>query len=92
LAKIKDEFHLLAESMPQIVWITLSNGMNIYNFKQWVEYRSNIRRKLRRRLVKPFHRKTNNVHSMLGRMLFVNNAEYSLECRLRQKDGDYFGG
>jgi hypothetical protein len=23
LAKIKDEFQLLAESMPQIVWITL---------------------------------------------------------------------
>jgi hypothetical protein len=68
LVKIKDEFHLLAESMPQIVWITLSNGMNIY-FKQWVEYRSNIGRKLRRRLVKPFHLKTNNVHSMLGRML-----------------------
>jgi PAS domain-containing protein len=36
LPKIKDEFHLLAESMPQIVWIT-SNGMNIYFNQQWVE-------------------------------------------------------
>jgi hypothetical protein len=62
--------------------------MNIYFNQQWVEYRSNWKKVTAK--AEPFHRKTNNVHSM--RNAVVNNAEYSLECRLRQKDGDYFGG
>jgi PAS domain-containing protein len=36
--KVKDEFHLLAESMPQIVWVALPDGLNIYLNQQWVNY------------------------------------------------------
>jgi PAS domain-containing protein len=46
LIKVKDEFHLLAESMPQIVWVALPNGLNIYLNQQWVNYRTIFRRKL----------------------------------------------
>jgi PAS domain-containing protein len=38
LIKIKDEFHLLVESMPQIVMDYTSDGMNIYFNQQWVDY------------------------------------------------------
>jgi len=38
LASSEKEFHLLAEAMPQIVWITRTDGWNTYFNHQWVEY------------------------------------------------------
>ena len=91
LAKIKDEFHLLAESMPQIVWITLSNGMNIYFNQQWVEYTGlTLEESYGEGWIKPFHPEDQQRAFDAWQNAVVNNAEYSLECRLRQKDGDYF--
>ncbi len=36
LLESKNQFHALAESMPQIVWITRADGWNIYFNHQWV--------------------------------------------------------
>ena len=37
LKKSENEFRLLAEAMPQIVWITRPDGWNIYFNQQWVD-------------------------------------------------------
>jgi PAS domain S-box-containing protein len=91
LIKIKDEFHLLAESMPQIVWITLSDGMNIYFNQQWVDYTGlTLEESYGTGWIKPFHPDDQKRAWNAWQNAVTNNAEYSLECRLRQKDGDYF--
>jgi len=36
LRKSEEQFHALAEAMPQIVWITRTDGWNIYFNHQWV--------------------------------------------------------
>ncbi len=38
LRKSEEEFRSLAESMPQIVWVTRKDGWNIYFNQQWVDY------------------------------------------------------
>jgi diguanylate cyclase (GGDEF)-like protein/PAS domain S-box-containing protein len=38
LQKTEDEFHSLAEAVPQIVWVMLPDGSNIYLNQRWVEY------------------------------------------------------
>ena len=37
-AKVENEFYLLAEALPQIVWITRADGWNVYFNQKWVEY------------------------------------------------------
>ncbi|WP_366183588.1 PAS domain S-box protein [Flavobacterium ovatum] len=91
LIKIKDEFHLLAESMPQIVWITLPDGMNIYFNQQWVEYTGlTLEESYGEGWIKPFHPEDQEHAWNAWQNAVINNAGYSLECRLRQKDGAYF--
>jgi PAS domain S-box-containing protein len=36
--KTESEFRVLAEAMPQIVWVTRADGWNIFFNKKWVEY------------------------------------------------------
>jgi diguanylate cyclase (GGDEF)-like protein/PAS domain S-box-containing protein len=38
LKKSEDEFHTLAEAMPQIVWVARADGSNIYFNRRWVDY------------------------------------------------------
>jgi PAS domain-containing protein len=54
LIKVKDEFHLL-ESMPQIVWVALPNGLNIYLNQQWVDYTGLSLESYGNGWIKPFH-------------------------------------
>jgi PAS domain S-box-containing protein len=91
LIKIKDEFHLLAESMPQIVWITLSDGMYIYFNQQWVDFTGlTLKESYGAGWIKSFHPDDQKRAWNAWQNAITNNAEYSLECRLRNKDGDYF--
>ena len=34
----ENEFRLLAEAMPQIVWVTRADGWNTYFNQQWADY------------------------------------------------------
>lgn len=91
LIKIKDEFHLLAESMPQIVWITLPDGMTIYFNQKWIDYTGlTLEESYGKNWIKPFHPDDQNRAVDSWQNAVTNNAKYSLECRLRRKDGDYF--
>ena len=84
------EFRLLAESMPQIVWITDSNGKNLYFNKQWVEYTGlSHEESYGDGWNKPFHSDDQQLAWDTWHNAVYNNGDYSLECRLRRKDGVY---
>jgi PAS domain S-box-containing protein len=91
LIKVKDEFHLLAESMPQIVWVALPDGLNIYLNQQWVDYTGlSLEKSYGTGWIKPFHPDDQKSALDAWQSAITNNTAYSTECRIRQKDGDYF--
>ncbi|MGV9003862.1 PAS domain S-box protein [Flavobacterium sp.] len=90
LIKSKNEFRLLAESMPQIVWVILADGTNIYFNQQWVNYTGlTLEESYGDGWLTPFHPDERTLTLDAWDNAVANNAEYSLECRLRRKDGKY---
>ncbi len=84
------EFRLLAESMPQIVWITNLAGLNIYFNHQWVEYTGlSLEESYGDGWIKPFHPDDQKRAWDAWQDTVSNNAIYSLECQLRRADGIY---
>ncbi len=90
LSSQEKEFHLLAEAMPQIVWITLADGKNIYFNRQWTEYTGlALEESYGDGWNKPFHPDDKQRAWDAWQNAVKNNATYSLECRLRRADGIY---
>ena len=84
------EFHFLAESMPQIVWICRADGQNIYFNHKWQEYTGlTLEESHGDGWLKPFHPDHQQRAWHAWQNAVDNNAEYSLECLLRQADGVY---
>ncbi|WP_321288788.1 PAS domain-containing protein [uncultured Sunxiuqinia sp.] len=91
LLRSEKEFRLLAESMPQIVWITLPDGMNIYFNKQWVDYTGlSLEESYGDGWNIPFHPDDQKRAWNAWNTAVKNNDNYSIECRLQRKDGEYF--
>jgi PAS domain S-box-containing protein len=90
LKESEREFHLLAESMPQIVWITDPNGLNIYFNQQWTDYTGmTLEESYGDGWSKPFHPDDQKMAWESWENATNNLATYSIECRLRRADGDY---
>ncbi len=90
LSKSESEFRLLAESMPQIVWITRSDGWNIFFNQQWVDYTGlSLEESYGHGWNKPFHPDDQERAWDAWQNATTNLATYSLECRLRRFDGEY---
>ena len=90
VAASEKEFRLLAESMPQIVWITRADGWNIYFNHQWVEYTGlSLEESYGDGWNIPFHPDDQQRAWDAWQNAIRNNGTYSLECRLRRADGDY---
>jgi two-component system, cell cycle sensor histidine kinase and response regulator CckA len=90
LRKSELEFRMLAESMPQIVWITCPDGKNIYFNQQWVDYTGlTLEQSYGDGWNKPFHPDDQQVAWEAWQHATKNRARYSLECRLRRVDGVY---
>jgi PAS domain S-box-containing protein len=84
------DFRLLAEAMPQIVWITRADGWNIYFNQQWMNYTGlTLEESLGHGWNKPFHPEDQLRAWDAWRNATTTLATYSLECRLRRADGDY---
>jgi len=91
LANREKEFRLLAEAMPQIVWITKADGSNTYFNKQWVEYTGlTLEESIDDGWNKPFHPDDRQRAWDVWHNAVKNEVTYSLECRLRRSDGEYF--
>ena len=91
LRKSESEFRLLAESMPQIVWITRADGWTIYLNQQWVEYTGlTLEESYGHGWNKPFHPDDQQRAWNAWQYATLNGTSYSQECRLQRKDGEYF--
>lgn len=83
-------FRTMAEALPQIVWITRSDGWNIYFNQQWVDYTGlTLEESYGHGWNKPFHPDDQQRAWDAWQQAVHNNGKYSLECRLRRKDGNY---
>ena len=90
LAVREREFRLLAESMPQIVWITSADGLNTYFNHQWVDYTGlSLEDSYGHGWNKPFHPQDRDRAWKAWKNAVAHNGTYSLECRLRRADGQY---
>ena len=76
--------------MPQIVWITRPDGWNIYFNEQWVDYTGlTLEESYGHGWNKPFHPDDQQRAWDAWQNATNYGAVYSLECRLRRKDGVY---
>jgi diguanylate cyclase (GGDEF)-like protein/PAS domain S-box-containing protein len=83
-------FRTMAEAMPQVVWITRPDGWNIYFNQQWVDYTGlTLEESYGNGWNKPFHPDDQRRAWDAWQQAIHNNGKYSLECRLRRKDGVY---
>jgi len=84
------DFRLLAESMPQIVWITQPDGKNIYFNERWMSYTGlTLEESLGDGWNKPFHPDDQHRAWDEWQAATARTGVYSLECRLRRADGAY---
>ena len=90
LRESENEFRSLAESMPQIVWITRPDGWNIYFNQQWVDYTGlTLEESYGHGWNKPFHPDDQQRAWDAWQNATQHGAAYALECRLRRADGVY---
>jgi len=90
LRESESEFRSLAEAMPQIVWITRSDGWNIFFNQQWMDYTGlTLEESYGNGWIKPFHPDDQQRAWDAWQKAVQNNGVYSLECRLRRADGVY---
>jgi diguanylate cyclase (GGDEF)-like protein/PAS domain S-box-containing protein len=84
------EFRLLAESMPQIVWVTPPDGGTTYLNQQWVDYTGfSLEESYGNNWSNAIH-PDDQQHTWNAWQNAVNNyITYSLESRLRRADGVY---
>ena len=86
----EQEFHTLAESVPQIVWTTGPDGRNLYFNQRWVDYTGlALEESHGHGWNKPFHPDDRQRAWDAWQDATRNDADYSLECRLRRADGAY---
>ncbi|HUG98099.1 MAG TPA: EAL domain-containing protein, partial [Gammaproteobacteria bacterium] len=84
------EFRTLAESMPQIVWITRPDGGNIYFNQQWMDYTGlTLEESSGHGWRKPFHPDDQQRAWDAWQLATATNGIYSIEGRLRRTDGIY---
>ena len=89
-ASRENEFQLLAEALPQIVWITRADGWNIFSNQKWAEYTGlSLEESFGHGWNKPFHPDDQQRAWDAWKNAVNNNGTYSLECRLRRADGEY---
>ncbi len=87
---IGSEFSLLAESIPQIVWMTRPDGSNFYFNQQWVDYTGlTLEESSGAGWNKPFHPDDQQRAWDAWEEATKGRGTYSLECRLRRADGVY---
>ncbi|CAD6873862.1 Multidomain signal transduction protein including CheB-like methylesterase, CheR-like methyltransferase and BaeS-like histidine kinase [Methylomonas fluvii] len=84
------QFRLLAESMPQIVWITRADGWHVYFNRQWVEYTGlSLAQSVGEGWTIPLHPDDKPQAVQAWKNAVDELATYSQECRLRRSDGVY---
>lgn len=90
LRKSEQEFRTLAESVPQVIWVTRADGWNIYFNQRWMDYTGlTLEESLGHGWNKPFHPDDQQRAWNAWQHATKTIGAYSLECRLRRADGVY---
>jgi diguanylate cyclase (GGDEF)-like protein/PAS domain S-box-containing protein len=90
LRKSEDEFHTLAEAVPQIVWVTGRDGSNIYFNQRWADYTGlAIEASHGTEWLGQFHPDEQQHIRDAWRLATEGNNSFSRENRLRDADGIY---
>ncbi|HET6496528.1 MAG TPA: PAS domain S-box protein [Thermoleophilia bacterium] len=86
----EEDFHTLAEAVPQIVWMTDQEGKNTYFNQQWVDYTGmTLEESYGDGWNVPFHPDDRQRAWEAWQRATRDDVPYSLECRLRRADGAY---
>jgi len=90
LRKSEEEFRTLAESMPQIVWVTRADGGTIYFNQQWMDYTGlTLEESLGHGWNTPFHPDDQKRAWDAWQKATATGSIYSIESRLRRADATY---
>ena len=90
LTQSEARFRLLADAMPQIVWVALPDGAGLYFNQRWVEYTGlSVAESLGSRWTQPIHPEDRERTSAAWQLATSTLGPYSVECRLRRADGAY---
>jgi PAS domain S-box-containing protein len=90
LREREEEFHGLAEAMPQMVWITQPDGWNVYFNQQWMDYTGlTLEESMGHGWKRPFHPEDRQRAWVMWQHAVATIGIYSIECRLRRVDGAY---
>jgi PAS domain S-box-containing protein len=85
-----EEFRILAEAMPQMVWTALPDGSYVYVNAHWMEYTGlTLTESLGDGWDRPLHPDDQRRTREAWRHATATTSAYSLECRLRRADGAY---
>jgi PAS domain S-box-containing protein len=90
LRESEANFRLLAEAMPQLVWITRADGWNIFVNQRWVEYTGlTLAQSEGQGWIAAFHPDDRPRADAAWRRVAQSGETLSLEMRLREADGSY---
>ncbi|POZ50579.1 PAS domain S-box protein [Methylovulum psychrotolerans] len=90
LLKSEQLFRTLAESVPQIVWMTTPDGSNTYFNRRWIEYTGlTLEESYGQGWIRPFHPDDRQRAWDAWKNATETDGNYSIECRLRRADGTY---
>jgi diguanylate cyclase (GGDEF)-like protein/PAS domain S-box-containing protein len=90
LRKSEDQFHTLAEAMPQIVWIALPDGSDTYHNQKWIDYTGlTPEESLGHGWDKSLHPDDRQPALDAWENATAARGIYSVEIRLRRADGVY---
>jgi len=90
LRESEADFRLLAEVMPQLVWIASADGANVFCNQRWVEYTGlTLQESAGDGWLAPFHPEDQAGAVAAWRHAREAEIEYSHELRLRRLDGVY---
>jgi PAS domain S-box-containing protein len=89
--KTEDEFHFLADFIPQLVWITDNTGFHTYFNQRWIDYTGytladSVGPDMWNNLLHPDDR--TRARQIWGHSL-ATGADYEIEYRFKDKDGSY---
>ncbi len=90
LRQSEERFRTLADAVPQIVWMTGPDGLNIYFNQQWVDYTGlSLEESYGDGWNIPFHPDDQQRAWDAWQHAVKTDGVYALECRLRRADGVY---
>ena len=90
LAESEAAFRVLAESVPQLVWMCNPDGLNVYFNQRWVEYTGlTLEESYGTGWNKPFHPDDREAAWNAWRQAVESGGLYKIENRLRRADGSY---